>query len=204
MLWGYANGTFPMAVSASDPALHWFDPAERGILPVGGVHMSRSMRRALRQSGWSATLNRDFAGVIAGCAAREETWINDTLFALYLELHEMGHAHSLEMRDEGGALIGGVFGLTLGGAFFGESMFSARRNASKAALLWLSAHLDGCGFTLFDTQYPTDHLQSMGGQTMPRHAYRRALARAIRLEVAIDSRPLPDRQAVLQASTQTS
>lgn len=204
MLWGYANGIFPMAVSASDPALHWFDPPERGVLPVGGVHMSRSMRRHLRGSGWTATLDRDFACVVDGCAARDETWINETLRALYGELHDCGHAHSLEIRAGDGALIGGVLGVTFGGAFFGESMFSARRNASKAALIWLSAHLARCGFTLFDTQYPTKHLRSMGGQTLSRRSYRRELARAIRLDVDLRSRPLPGLQAVLQPSTQTS
>ena len=138
MLWGYANGIFPMAAAAEDPELHWFDPVERGILPVGGVHVSRSMRRHLRQSGWHATLNRDFMAVVQGCARPGDTWINAPLTALYLELHAIGHAHSMEIRD-GDRIVGGIFGLSLGGAFFGESMFSARRNGSKAALIWLSA-----------------------------------------------------------------
>lgn len=203
MLWGYANGIFPMAAAAEDPELHWFDPVERGIMPVGGVHVSRSMRRHLRQSGWHATLNRDFMAVVQGCARPGDTWINAPLTALYLELHAIGHAHSLEIRD-GDRIVGGIFGLSLGGAFFGESMFSARRNGSKAALIWLSAHLAGCGFTLFDTQYPTEHLASMGGQTIPRADYLRRLSRAIRQDVDIRSRPLPEAQALWQPSTQTS
>ncbi len=203
MLWGYANGIFPMAVAADDPELHWFDPVERGILPVGGVHISRSMRRDLRQSGWRATLNGDFAGTVRGCASRADTWINAPLFGLYQELHAMGRAHSLEIRD-GNQVVGGIFGLTIGGAFFGESMFSARKNGSKAALIWLSAHLAGCGFTLLDTQYPTPHLASMGGQTIRRADYLRRLASAIRQDVDIRSRPLPEAQAFWQPSTQTS
>lgn len=203
MLWGYANGIFPMAAAADDPVLHWFDPAERGVLPIGGVHTSRQMRRHLRQSGWRATLNGDFAAVVQGCADRDDTWINAPLFALYQDLHDLGHAHSLEIRA-GNQIVGGIFGLTIGGAFFGESMFSAQRNGSKAALIWLSAHLDGCGFTLFDTQYPTPHLASMGGQTIPRAAYRQRLARAIRQDADIRSRPLPEAQPLWQPSTQTS
>ena len=153
MLTAYAMGIFPMAASASGPELFWFDPQQRGVLPVGGVHVSRSMRRLLRQDRWQASINRDFLGVVAGCADRDETWINAELLALYAELFELGRAHSLEIWEDG-ALIGGVFGLSLGGAFFAESMFSRRANASKAALIWLSLHLARCGFMLWDTQYP--------------------------------------------------
>ncbi|MDO5605103.1 MAG: leucyl/phenylalanyl-tRNA--protein transferase [Paracoccus sp. (in: a-proteobacteria)] len=203
MLWGYANGIFPMAQSADDPELHWFDPHQRGILPVGGVHASRSMRRHLRHAGWRAVLNGDFAGVIAGCAARDETWINAPLVALYQELHAAGHADSLEIRD-GDALIGGVFGVTIGGAFFGESMFSRRRDASKAALLWMSAHLAACGFTLFDTQYPSAHLASLGGQTISRAEYHDRLAQAVVIRADLRAQPLPGPDQVLQLNTQTS
>lgn len=207
MLWGYANGIFPMAGSAEDPDLHWYDPARRGILPVGGVHVSRSMRRHLGRCGWRATLNRDFETVVRACAERDETWINSALHRVYGELHQTGNAHSLEIRD-GDRLVGGIFGLTIGAAFFGESMFSYQSNASKTALVLLSVHLAGCGFTLFDTQFPTPHLQSLGGQTIARAEYRRRLARAIRQPADIASRPLPEIQAGLhadlQASTQTS
>ncbi len=203
MLAAYAQGVFPMAQSASAPQLYWFEPALRGILPVGGVHVSRSMQRFLRHCGWRATIDRDFTGVVAGCADREETWINAPLFALYQDLFHMGYAHSLEVYA-GKELIGGMFGLTLGGAFFAESMFSRRSNASKTALIWMSSHLSRCGFTLWDTQYPNPHLASMGGQTIPRLEYRRRLAAALRIGADITSQDLPDVQALLQEITHTS
>ncbi|MEF9604048.1 leucyl/phenylalanyl-tRNA--protein transferase [Paracoccus sp. PXZ] len=203
MLAAYAQGVFPMAESASAAQLYWFEPALRGILPVGKVHVSRSMRRFLRHCDWQATIDRDFAGVVAGCADREETWINEPLFALYQDLFRMGHAHSLEIRA-GEELIGGMFGLALGGAFFAESMFSRRTNASKAALIWMSSHLARCGFTLWDTQYPNPHLASMGGQAIPRLEYRRRLAAALRVRADFTAHALPDLQALLQEITQTS
>ncbi len=203
LLFAYAQGVFPMAESATDATLYWFDPPERGVLPVGGVHVSRSMRGLLRSCDWHATVNRDFAGVVAGCADRPETWINAPLAALYDELHRMGHAHSLEIW-QGDALIGGTYGISLGGAFFAESMFSRRDNASKAALIWMSAHLRRCGFSLWDTQYPTPHLASMGGAAISRGDYRRRLARAIQQPATLISGALPPPQALLQDMTQTS
>ncbi|SMO49225.1 leucyl/phenylalanyl-tRNA--protein transferase [Paracoccus laeviglucosivorans] len=203
MLLAYAQGVFPMAESAGDDQLYWFDPPERGILPVGGVHISRSMRRFLRDCRWRATINRDFRGVIAGCADRPETWINAPLVALYDELFAMGRAHSLEIYEDD-RLIGGTYGVTLGGAFFAESMFSRRPNASKAALIWLSAHLARCGFLLWDTQYPTAHLSSMGGLAISRGEYHRRLHDAIHLPVRVTAGALPDAQALLQDTTQTS
>jgi len=203
MLAAYAQGVFPMAQSASDPQLYWFEPALRGILPVGGVHVSRSMRRFLRHCGWQASLDWDFPAVLAGCADRQETWINAPLSALYRELFAMGHAHSLEIREEG-ELIGGMFGLTLGGAFFAESMFSRRSNASKAAMIWMSSHLARCGFLLWDTQYPNPHLASMGGQTIPRPEYRRRLDAALRVRADFNAHDLPGIQPLLQEITQTS
>ncbi|UFM63415.1 leucyl/phenylalanyl-tRNA--protein transferase [Paracoccus sp. MA] len=203
MLAAYAQGVFPMAQSATDSQLYWFEPALRGILPVGGVHVSRSMRRFLRRCDWRATIDQDFAGVVEGCADRAETWINAPLFALYRDLFRMGHAHSLEIRA-GDALIGGMFGLTLGGAFFAESMFSRRTNASKAALIWMSSHLARCGFTLWDTQYPSPHLASMGGQTIMRMDYRRRLAAALQVRADFTAHALPGLQALVQEITQTS
>mgnify|MGYP001590051957 CR=1 FL=1 len=203
MLWAYANGIFPMAGSADDPELHWLDPSWRGVMPVGGVHASASMRRHLRRSSWRMAMNSRFDDVVGACAGRDETWINADLHRVYADLHRMGHAHSIEVLD-GDQLVGGVFGLTIGGAFFGESMFSHRTNASKTALLVLSTHLAACGFRLFDTQYPTPHLQSLGGQTISRVEYRRQLAHAIRQPAEITAQPLPSFQAVLQAITQTS
>lgn len=203
LLFAYAQGVFPMAESAADPQLYWFDPPERGILPVGGVHVSRSMRRLLRHGGWRATVNADFPGVIAGCADRPETWINAPLIALYDQLRAIGHAHSLEIW-EGDALIGGTYGVSLGAAFFAESMFSRRPSASKAALIWMSRHLRACGFTLWDTQYPTPHLASMGGMAISRTDYRRRLNQAVKKPVQFATVPLPDAQALLQEITQTS
>lgn len=203
MLAAYAMGIFPMAASASGPELFWFDPQQRGVLPVGGVHVSRSMRRLLRQDRWQASIDRDFAGVVAGCADRDETWINTELLALYAELFDLGRAHSLEIWQDG-ALIGGVFGLSLGGAFFAESMFSRRPNASKAALIWLSEHLARCGFALWDTQYPNPHLASMGGTTIARSDYHRRLTRALSLTADFSAHALPSAQALLQDTTQTS
>ncbi|MBD9527954.1 leucyl/phenylalanyl-tRNA--protein transferase [Paracoccus sp. PAR01] len=203
LLLAYAQGVFPMAESATDAHLYWFDPPERGILPVGGVHVSRSMRRCLRHSGWHASVNRDFLGVIAGCADRPETWINAPLIALYMQLHRMGHAHSLEIY-EGDTLVGGTYGISLGAAFFGESMFSRRTNASKAALIWMSHHLRRSGFTLWDTQYGTSHLASMGGQVISRQEYRRKLAMAIRRPADFTGHALPGIQPLLQDMTHTS
>lgn len=192
-----------MAASADDPELYWFNPTERGVLPIGQLHASRSLRRALRRCPWDVTLNRDFPGVIAGCAARPETWINAPLTNLYKDLFRRDHAHSIELWD-GLDLVGGVFGVTLGAAFFGESMFSRAPNASKLALLWLSSHLRRCGFTLFDTQYPTAHLTSMGGQTISRNEYRRRLDRALLKAADFRAHPLPDAAQLWQEITQTS
>lgn len=203
MLGAYAMGIFPMAPSADSSDLGWFEPLQRGVLPVGGVHISRSMRRLLMRSSWQASIDSDFMGVVEGCADRDETWINAELRALYAELFALGHAHSLEIRQDG-TLIGGVFGLSLGGAFFAESMFSRRDNASKAALIWLSAHLARCGFVLWDTQYPNPHLASMGGQTVSRATYRRQLAQALTVTADFTAHSLPGLQALLQDTTQTS
>ena len=135
LLRGYAAGIFPMAESRTDPTIHWVDPRRRGILPLDGFHISRSLRHRIRHCGWQVRANSDFAGCLQGCAAREETWINDRIFTLYLALHRAGFAHSLELWD-GAEMVGGVYGVTLGAAFFGESMFSRRTDASKVALAW--------------------------------------------------------------------
>ncbi|TJZ94155.1 leucyl/phenylalanyl-tRNA--protein transferase [Paracoccus gahaiensis] len=203
LLSGYARGIFPMADSAEDDRLHWFDPPLRGVLPVGGIHAARSLRRDLRRGGWSAHLDGDFDGVVAACADREATWINVPLASLYSALHGLGHAHAIEIRHEG-RFAGGIFGVTLGGAFFGESMVSARRNGSRMALLWTSAHLARCGFTLFDTQFLTPHLASMGGVEIPRGAYRARLSEALRRTADFRAHPLPPADQLWQDITQTS
>ncbi|MDO5656803.1 MAG: leucyl/phenylalanyl-tRNA--protein transferase [Paracoccus sp. (in: a-proteobacteria)] len=204
MLNAYAAGVFPMAERADDPALFWCDPPERGILPVGGLHVSRSMRRHLRSCGWQAAINRDFEAVIDGCADRAETWINAPLRRLYSALHEAGFAHSIAVYN-GEGLIGGVYGIAIGGAFCAESMFSRRPNGSKAALIWLSDHLARRGFTLWDTQFPTPHLASLGGQTITRAAYHARLRHALERAPRFDAGGLPPAaQLVLQDRTQTS
>lgn len=203
LLAGYAQGIFPMAESAQNPTLHWFDPPRRGVLPVGGVHASRSLLRDLRGGGWSAHLDGDFDAVVAACAARDETWINAPLAALYTELHQAGHAEALEIRHDG-SFAGGIFGVILSGAFFGESMVSARTNGSKMALIWISSQLARCGFTLFDTQFLTPHLARMGGQEIPRAIYKRQLEQALRRPADLHGHPLPDAGQLWQEITQTS
>ncbi len=203
LLAGYAQGIFPMSMARGDDELHWFDPPRRGILPLDGFHVSRSLRRRVAQGAWSATLNHDFAGTVDACAGRAETWINAPLRAMYLDLHAAGHAHSLEVWQDG-ALAGAVFGVSLGGAFFGESMVSRRTDGSKVALLWLTGHLLRCGFTLLDTQYLTPHLASLGGIEISRATYRRMLEQALSRRGNPRRYPLPDLQEIRQRITQTS
>jgi leucyl/phenylalanyl-tRNA--protein transferase len=211
LLRAYAAGVFPMAERRDDPDLFWVDPRRRGILPLDGFHVSRSLRRRILRGGYGTSVDRDFAGVLRGCADRPETWINDRIEALYLALFESGHAHSQEVW-EGGALVGGVYGVVLGGAFFGESMFSRRTDASKVALAFLTARLRRGGFTLFDTQFVTPHLLSLGAEEIPRAAYQARLAAALRSRARFDpaeAEPDPAQaarppQPVVQRRTQTS
>ncbi|WP_253913267.1 leucyl/phenylalanyl-tRNA--protein transferase [Pseudoruegeria sp. HB172150] len=193
-----------MAESAESEEIFWVDPRFRGILPLDGFHISRSLARTLRQQDYEVTLDRDFEGVLRGCADREETWINPRIFSLYLALHRMGHAHSIEVW-QCGQLAGGVYGVTLGGAFFGESMFSRIPSASKIALAYLTDHLARCGFTLFDTQFITPHLATMGGVEIPRADYHDLLQDALQHEGDfLKETTLPPPQDILQRSTQTS
>jgi leucyl/phenylalanyl-tRNA--protein transferase len=207
LLRAYAAGIFPMAEGRDDPEIHWVDPRRRGILPLDGFHISRTLRRRILRCGWDVRVDTDFADVLAGCADRPETWINDPIFALYRALHDTGHAHSLELW-EGDALVGGVYGVTLGQAFFGESMFSRRTDASKVALAYLVHRLRAGGFTLFDTQFLTPHLASLGGVEITRGEYRRRLSLA--LQGAADYAPpgyspsAASVAGVTQRSTQTS
>ncbi|MBL8562647.1 MAG: leucyl/phenylalanyl-tRNA--protein transferase [Gemmobacter sp.] len=183
LLRAYAMGVFPMADSAGAEGLHWVEPRRRGVLPLDGFHVSRSLAKEMRHGGFEIVANRDFAGVVAGCADRPETWINGQIFQLYLALHQMGHAHSLELWEDG-ALKGGTYGVTLGRAFFAESMFSRRRSASKIVLAHLVARLRARGFVLLDTQFLTPHLASLGGVEISRAAYQARLAEALQGEAA--------------------
>ncbi|WP_151719193.1 leucyl/phenylalanyl-tRNA--protein transferase [Gemmobacter serpentinus] len=183
LLRAYAMGVFPMADSADAQGLHWVEPRHRGILPLDGFHISRSLAREMRKGGYEIAANRDFAGVVRACADRPETWINGQIFDLYVALHDMGHAHSLELWEYG-ALRGGTYGVTLGRAFFAESMFSRRRSASKIVLAHLVERLSARGFVLMDTQFLTPHLASLGGIEISRAAYQARLKAALQGEPA--------------------
>lgn len=204
LLRAYAMGVFPMTETRETPDVFWVDPKRRGVLPLGGFHISRSLARKLRQAPFEISYNRDFRGILEGCAERDETWINEVIFGLYLELHDMGFAHSVEVweRDE---LVGGVYGVALYGAFFGESMFSRRSDASKIALAYLVDRLRLDGFKLFDTQFITPHLSRLGAVEIARSEYRRRLQRALNAPARFDfESPAPRPQEVLQRNTQTS
>lgn len=203
LLHGYASGIFPMAESRDDPEIFWVDPRLRGVLPLDGFHISRSLAREMRRSTWTVRLNSDFSGVVDGCADRADTWINAEIYRLYSALHRSGHAHSVEIWD-GVRLVGGVYGVALGAAFFGESMFSRRTNASKMALAAAVDHLLRTGFTLFDTQFITPHLASLGAVEITRARYQSQLAEALELKGAFGSVPPASLHDVVQRMTQTS
>lgn len=204
LLRGYAAGVFPMAEARDDPEVFWVDPDRRGIIPLDRFHISRSLARRLRRGDYRVTFDTAFAAVVAGCAARPETWINDTIRRLYLDLHAAGRAHSVEVWS-GPELVGGVYGVALGAAFFGESMFSTRVDASKVALAYLVDRLRAGGFTLMDTQFLTAHLARLGAIELSRSAYRRKLAVALSGQADFNAQgPVPDAQSVLQRNAQTS
>lgn len=203
LLHGYSIGVFPMAEHRDDPEVFWVDPRRRGILPLDQFHISRSLARRVRKDRYQITRNHDFDGVLNGCADRSETWINRKIQNLYSTLHQQGQAHSIEVWD-GAQLVGGVYGVVLGAAFFGESMFSRRTDASKVALAYLVTHLRLSGFRLFDTQFLTEHLASLGGVEIPRALYHNKLSDALKRRADITIRPLPSCQDVLQRRIQTS
>ena len=178
LLQGYAAGIFPMADSRDADQTFWVEPRSRAIIPLDKFHLSRSLRRTLRSGRFSVTLNRDFAAVIAACADREETWINADIESAMLALHATGYAHSIEVWS-GEELVGGLYGASIGRAFFGESMFSTKTDASKVALAWLVARLKVGGFTLLDCQFMTEHLASLGAVSIPRERYVVLLAGAL-------------------------
>lgn len=199
----YASGIFPMAEHRDDPEIFWVDPQRRGVMPLDGFHASRSLRRAMRNTRFEISINQDFAGVVDGCADRADTWISAEIRRLYADLHGSGQAHALEVW-EGATLVGGVYGVTLGAAFFGESMFSRRTNASKIALACLVDRLNDGGFMLFDTQFLTEHLASLGGLEISRAAYHAALAAARDVPASFTAPPLRSPQEVVQRITQRS
>lgn len=179
LLRAYASGVFPMADGAEARELFWVDPVQRGVIPLDGLHISRRLARDFLGRDFEVAVNGRFIDTVTGCADRESTWINDEIHRAYRALHFAGHAHSIEiLRD--GALVGGLYGVALGGAFFGESMFSRMRDASKFALIALVARLRAGGFTLLDTQFVTPHLLTLGAVEIPRAEYRARLAAALR------------------------
>jgi leucyl/phenylalanyl-tRNA--protein transferase len=178
LLQGYASGIFPMADSRDADELFWVEPRERAIIPLQGFHLSRSLRKTLRSGRFTVTRDRDFAAIIRACANRDETWINGDLERAMLSLHASGHAHSVEVWEDD-LLAGGLYGVKLGRAFFGESMFSRRTDASKVALAWLVARLRTGNFTLLDCQFMTPHLASLGAISVPRKTYVALLSAAL-------------------------
>lgn len=182
LLRAYSIGLFPMAESGEDPNLFWVDPEERGIFPLDGLVVSRSLAKTVRSDCFEVRVDTDYDGIIDGCAAsapgREGTWINARIRRLYHALFEMGRVHTIEVWSDG-ALVGGLYGVALGAAFFGESMFHRARDASKVALVHLVARLRAGGFRLLDTQFVTDHLASLGAIAIPKHAYHLLLAEAV-------------------------
>jgi leucyl/phenylalanyl-tRNA---protein transferase len=183
---------FPMAESADDPALYWIEPQARGILPLDAVHIPRRLAKTIRQGTFEVRINTDFRAVIDGCAAskagRRSTWINARIRSLYGALFEQGHCHTVEtwLDDR---MVGGLYGVALGGAFFGESMFSTERDASKVALVYLCARLTYGGFTLLDTQFVTDHLRQFGTIEVERQEFHRLLEPAVSREADFKAMP---------------
>lgn len=178
----YRAGIFPMSEDAEDEDLFWVSPEMRGVIPLDRFHPSTSLRKAIRKSGFTVRVDTDFAAIIQGCATvgadRDATWINRTIRTVYGELFRRGVAHTVEVWD-GTELVGGLYGLAIGGAFFGESMFHRRTNASKMAMAHLVERLKAGGFVLLDTQFVTDHLASLGGIEIPRAQYEERLAEAL-------------------------
>ncbi len=182
LLRAYRVGLFPMAETRRGRRLYWLDPEYRGVLPLDRFHAPRRLIRTVLSGPYSVSVDTDFAAVVAGCAAaapgREETWINPDIEHLFADLHRAGYAHSVECREDG-VLVGGLYGVSLGAAFFGESMFSVARDASKVALVHLVARLRAGGYSLLDTQFVTSHLAQFGTEEVPRERYKKLLAGAI-------------------------
>jgi len=173
----YSAGVFPMAVE--DGEIAWFSPDPRGVMPLDTFHVPHGLRRALKKTRFELRINSAFEDVISGCANREETWIDEKVHASFCELHRQGHAHSVETWSDG-ALVGGLYGVSIGSAFFGESMFSRESNASQAALVALVERLKGRGFLLLDTQWTTPHLKRFGAVDIPKKVYLQKLVEAVR------------------------
>ncbi|NSX55254.1 leucyl/phenylalanyl-tRNA--protein transferase [Sulfitobacter sp. 1151] len=204
ILRAYAAGIFPMSEARDDDDIFWVDPRRRGILPLDAFHISRSLKRRILRADYGISVNAMFSDVVAACADRKDTWISARIFNLYEELHDAGFAHSLEVKRDN-QLIGGVYGVTIGGAFFGESMFSRQTDGSKIALTYLVHRLRVGRFTLFDTQFITPHLESLGAIEIDRTVYHDMLDKALDVDAdffAQGAAPAP--QDVIQRNGQTS
>lgn len=204
LLRAYACGIFPMAESADDPTLFWVEPELRGVIPLAGFRVSSRLARTVRSDLFHVTVDTAFNQVIDGCAApqpgREDTWINRRIRELYTGLYRIGHCHSVEVWQDND-LVGGLYGVTLGSAFFGESMFHRARDASKVALVHLVARLIAGGFTLLDTQFVTEHLRSFGAVEVPRRRYRAMLDQATAQEadfMALPTDPVPNGATIME------
>jgi leucyl/phenylalanyl-tRNA--protein transferase len=208
LLQAYRIGVFPMGERRDDPKLHWLDPRVRAVLPLDGFHLPHRLARTIRSGRFAVSADTAFAEIVRACAeprpGHPESWINEPIVDLYTKLHRRGHAHSVECRVDG-RLVGGLYGVSIGAAFFGESMFSRERDASKVALVHLVAHLIQSGFRLLDCQFMTEHLKSFGAIEVPREAFRALLADAID-QPATFQRELGgvDPCAIVQASRRTS
>ncbi|MCA8867615.1 MAG: leucyl/phenylalanyl-tRNA--protein transferase [Rhodobacteraceae bacterium] len=205
LLHGYSHGVFPMTEGARNDQIFWVDPTLRGVIPLDGFHISRSLAREIRKARYRIGIDSDFTAVVRGCAARNDTWISPEIISLYQMLHHMGYAHSLEVLD-GAELVGGVYGVALGAAFFGESMFSRRTNTSKIALAYLVDRLNAGGFKLFDTQFISKHLATLGAIEISRAEYQQQLQHALTMSADFKAQLLSDvsPEGVLQRNTHTS
>jgi len=206
LLKAYACGIFPMAESADDPTLYWVEPERRGIIPLDRFHVPARLARTVRSERFAVRVDHDFDGVIAGCAEprpnRARTWINARIRTLYRKLYQIGHCHTVEVYQDG-KLVGGLYGVNLGRAFFGESMFHRTRDASKVALVHLVARLKIAGFTLLDTQFVTNHLRTFGAIELSRQQYGKLLDEALRgqanVAAFVDQRPLAGAEVLRRA-----
>jgi leucyl/phenylalanyl-tRNA--protein transferase len=179
LLTAYAQGLFPMAEARDDGDFFWCRPDMRGILPIHDFHLPQRLIDQIKATDWTVTVNQDFRAIVKGCANRDETWISHRIEDSFVHLHDIGHAHCLGVYDTENQLIGGIYGLSMGSAFFGESMFHRKTNASKIALANLVARLAHCGYQLLDTQFGTPHLEQFGGHEIPDDTYQARLKRAI-------------------------
>lgn len=178
LLEAYAGGMFPMAMENGE--MGWFSPDPRGIIPIKEFHIPHGLKKVLRNNPFEVRIDTAFGAIMKGCADRESTWISDMIHRSYVKLHELGFAHSVEIWQDN-TLVGGLYGLAMGGAFFGESMFSRVPNASKVALATLVSRLDARGFVLLDTQWVTEHLTQFGAHEIPRTTYLKRLNKALNL-----------------------